>query len=86
MVVRNDGAIIGFPIHACLDVVDLGDGDVVELDAVTANVAKGGFLLEEVAAAWDAMGERKGGDGEGAVFVDGLRSMGVDFVEDDFVG
>lgn len=59
---------------------------MVEVDHVATNVAGCGLFAEQIATAGDAMGEGKGGDDDGAVFVDGLRGLGVDFVEDDLVG
>ena len=85
-VVGDEGAVFGGPIHACLDVVDLGCGDVVVIDHVTADMARGGLLTEEVAAAGDTVREGQSGDGDGAVFVDDLGCRGVDFVEDDSEG
>lgn len=58
---------------------------MVEVYHVSADVARCGFLTEKVAAAGDAMREWQGGNGDGSVFVDGLWSLGVYFVNDNFV-
>ena len=49
--VGNDGAVFCCPIHACLDVVDLRNGYVVEVYHVAADVARCGLFAEKVAAA-----------------------------------
>ncbi len=84
-VVRNKGTISESPVHACLDVVNLGDGNMVEVNHIATNMTRCRLLAEEESAARDAMGEGEGGDGDGAVVVDGLGGAGVDFVKENLV-
>lgn len=70
--VGDDCAVFCCPVNACFDVVYLREGYMIVVDGIAANMGEGGFLAEKVAAAGDAMGEWKGGYGEGAVFVYGL--------------
>ena len=59
---------------------------MVEVDHVATNMTRCRLLAEEESAARDAMGEGEGGNNDGSIFIDGLWSLGVDFVEDDLVG
>lgn len=84
--VGHECAIVERPIHSCFDIVDLRDGDVIEVYHVAADVASGRFLLQQIATTGDAMGEGEGGNLDRAVLIDDLWRAGVDFVEDDWVG
>ena len=59
---------------------------MVKVNHVTSYVSWGGFFLKHIATAWNAMGKRKSGDGDGAVFVENLWGFCVDFVEDNLIG
>lgn len=85
-VVGNKGSVIGCPIHSPLDIIDLRNGNVVVIDHITSDMTGCGFLLEKVATTGDTVRKGKGGDGDGTVFIDGLRGLCVDFVENDLVG
>lgn len=85
-VIGDDGPVVGNPIHTRLDVVYLRNGDVVKVNHVTSYVSWGGFFLKHIATAWNAMGKRKSGDGDGTVFVENLWGFCVDFVEDNLIG
>ena len=84
--VGDECAIVERPIHSCFDIVDLRDGDVIEVYHVAADVAGGRFLLQQIAATGDAVGEGEGGNLDRAVLIDDLWRAGVDFVEYDWVG
>ena len=83
--VGDEVAIGCGPVHSCLDVVDLGDGDVEGVDGVASDMGQGGLLLEEVAYAGDAMAEGNGGDGDAAVLVNGLGGVVVNLMQFDGV-
>ena len=59
---------------------------MVEINPVATDMAWCGLLMEEKSAAGDTMGEGKGGDDDRAVFINGLRGLGVNFVEEYLVG
>ena len=84
-VVGDDGTISESPVHACLDVVNLGDGNMVEVNHVATNMTRCRLLAEEESAARDAMGEGEGGNNDGSIFIDGLWNLGVDFVKENLV-
>lgn len=83
--VRDKGAVGESPVHACLDVVNLGDGNMVEVNHIATNMTRCRFLAEEESAARDAMGEGEGGNNDGSIFIDGLWNLGVDFVKENLV-
>ena len=58
---------------------------MIEVYHVPPDMAWGRFLLEEVTTARNAVGERKRGDDDGAVFVNDLWSFGINLVEDNLV-
>ena len=58
---------------------------MVEVNHVATNMTRCRRLAEEESAARDAMGEGEGGDGDGAIFIDGLWNLGVDFVKENLV-
>lgn len=84
-VVGDECAVSESPVHACLDVVNLGDGDVVEVNHIATNMTRCRLLAEEESAARDAMGEGEGGNNDGSIFIDGLWNLGVDFVKENLV-
>lgn len=84
-VVGDDGAVGESPVHACLDVVNLGDGNMVEVNHIATNMTRCRLLAEEESAARDAMGEGEGGNNDGSIFIDGLWNLGVDFVKENLV-
>ena len=84
-VVGDDGTISEGPVHACLDVVNLGDGNMVEVNHIATNMTRCRLLAEEESAARDAVGEGEGGNNDGSIFIDGLWNLGVDFVKENLV-
>ena len=59
---------------------------MVEIDGIASDVARGWFLLEEVATAGNTMGKGETSDDDRAVFIHRLWRLGIDFVQNDFVG
>ena len=84
-VVGDDVAFCRNEVGTRFDVVDLADGNLVAFDGFTPYVWQERFFFEKVTTAADAVFEGDAIDRYAAVFVNGLKLMGVDGVEDDLI-
>ncbi len=83
--VGDDFPVFSRPVGTVFNVVDLADGNLVEVYHLSADVGQRRLFTEKIAAAGHAMLQRNRLDRQAFVFVNDCLFCGIDGVEFDFV-
>ncbi len=65
------------PVCTTLDEIEMTNRNLVEVSYITPDMRQGGFLPEQITAAWQSVFQRDGLDGERTVFVYDLLYRGI---------
>ena len=83
--VTDDVAFRVGPVESRSDVVNLTEGNLIEIEHITPYVPLALFFAEEIAATWHTVLQGDGSHGHAVVFIDDLALSGVHFVYDDLI-